>query len=847
MGEPTHHLLHLASIVEASDDAIVSQDLEGRVKTWNRGAERLFGYTADEIVGEMLTRVVPPECMEELREILREVREGRSVLRRETVRLRKDGSRVRVSLTVSPLITDGTVVGVSGIVRDVTELHRQRTRQALLARASATLGSSLRWEESLTEVVAFIAEWFRGWCLVSLRRGEEVHHVAVAHADPARTAAVRSLASRLVSPLDAPSGIGCVVRTGVPEYLPHIPEEEVEARLGEGRDVDLVRQLKLRAMLIVPLSWGETVHGALSLLSDAESERLSEEDIGLTRELAFHISAAIRNGELYREAEAERRRTRALLESIGHGVYGVDLQGRATFMNETGAALLGFESPEEVIGREMHGLIHHHRVDGSVYPLEDCPIHRAFRSGEAVRVEHEALFRADGTAFPCEYWSSPVFGDDAEIQGAVVSFTDITERRAREDLLGQHARRLQNLWDIDQAILAARDPREIADATASRLTELLERADCVAVLDCVDDRCVQLATRLRGAGEPPALPPSPAPEGLHAGRSLELEDRLDARGDPLSDALAQLGMRAALISPASAGETMEGVLVIASARPGAFTPSDRAIASEVSSQLAIALSQTRLRLALERHNEELEARVEERTRTIEERNAELESFAYSVSHDLRAPLRAMGGFSKALLEDYGDALDEDGRDYAERVVGAAARMDELIQDLLAYSRVARGEIEHADTDLDDVVASAATQLEAQLGARDAELVVERPLGRVWGHRASLAQVFSNLIANAVKFVPAERRPRVRIASERTEAGVEVCVEDNGIGIAPEHTERIFRVFERLHGREAYEGTGVGLAIVRKIMERSGGEVRVVSEVGRGSRFILTLPPAERTE
>ena len=104
MGEPTHHLLHLASIVEASDDAIVSQDLEGRVKTWNRGAERLFGYTADEIVGEMLTRVVPPECMEELREILREVREGRSVLRRDgSVAARRDGAYRRLSLTFRKL------------------------------------------------------------------------------------------------------------------------------------------------------------------------------------------------------------------------------------------------------------------------------------------------------------------------------------------------------------------------------------------------------------------------------------------------------------------------------------------------------------------------------------------------------------------------------------------------------------------------------------------------------------------------------------------------------------------------------------------------------------------------
>ena len=241
--------------------------------------------------------------------------------------------------------------------------------------------------------------------------------------------------------------------------------------------------------------------------------------------------------------------------------------------------------------------------------------------------------------------------------------------------------------------------------------------------------------------------------------------------------------------------------------------------------------------------ERLEELVTARTAELQEANAELEAFAYSVSHDLRAPLRAMEGFGLALVDDYGDRLDDEGRDYARSIARAARKMDVLIRDLLAYSRVGRVEMHLAPTSLDDVVEESLMQLATEVQGGDADIRIDRPLPVVTTHHATLVQAVTNLLSNAVKFVAPGEQSRVRLWAERRQGGVRLWVEDHGIGIEPEHTERIFTVFERLHSIDAYPGTGIGLAIVRRGIERMGGRVGVESEPGKGSRFWLELPEA----
>jgi signal transduction histidine kinase len=239
-------------------------------------------------------------------------------------------------------------------------------------------------------------------------------------------------------------------------------------------------------------------------------------------------------------------------------------------------------------------------------------------------------------------------------------------------------------------------------------------------------------------------------------------------------------------------------------------------------------------------NETLEDRVERRTSQLEEANRALQAFGYSVSHDLRAPLRAIQGFAEALLEDHGAELDETGRDYATRIVAAGNRMERLIQDLLAYSRMSQGEVDLRVVDLEGVMDEAVSSLLDALRERGGQIAVERPLPAVLAHRPTLTQAVINLLANAVTFVEPGESPRVRVWGEKLDGRLRLWVADNGIGVAPEHQERIFGVFERLHGTEEYPGTGVGLAIVRKGVERMGGKVGVESRRGEGSRFWIEL-------
>ncbi|MBZ8179142.1 PAS domain S-box protein [Oscillatoria salina] len=287
---------------------------------------------------------------------------------------------------------------------------------------------------------------------------------------------------------------------------------------------------------------------------------------------------------------------------------------------------------------------------------------------------------------------------------------------------------------------------------------------------------------------------------------------------------------------------------------GAHTTSHRQFSHEdinflqlIANVLATAIERHQAETEIQQLNASLEARVQQRTQQLEELNQELAAFAYSVSHDLRAPLRAMQGFSIALLEDYGDRLDELGQNYAHRIVNAAARMDNLIQDLLAYSRLGRTDIKLQRVNLQVAIAQVLSELESELQAQQAQVKVEQPLGFVIANSRILQQILLNLLTNALKFVPPEVPPQVRIRTEEKNDRLYLWVEDNGIGIAPEHQERIFRVFERLHGVETYPGTGIGLAIVRKGIERLGGSCGVKSILGQGSRFWLSLPKSEKNQ
>ena len=251
----------------------------------------------------------------------------------------------------------------------------------------------------------------------------------------------------------------------------------------------------------------------------------------------------------------------------------------------------------------------------------------------------------------------------------------------------------------------------------------------------------------------------------------------------------------------------------------------------------------------------LEIRVQERTVELEsallrlqsevvkqEQTAkELEAFAYSVAHDLKAPLRAMEGFSTALAEDYGPSLDAEANSYVGHISTSASRMGVLIDDLLEYSRVGRDDMKFVDVDLHEIMTQAVTNMGQDIKDSGAKVTIANELPAVRGHALTLELIFQNLISNAVKFCPLGAVPEVDISGTAVADGIEVVVKDNGIGIAEEDKARIFDIFQRLHSTETYHGTGIGLAIVNKGMNLHSGSVRIESTPGAGTQFHLFFP------
>jgi len=237
---------------------------------------------------------------------------------------------------------------------------------------------------------------------------------------------------------------------------------------------------------------------------------------------------------------------------------------------------------------------------------------------------------------------------------------------------------------------------------------------------------------------------------------------------------------------------------------------------------------------------ELERVVAERTGQLRETIGELERFSYSISHDMRAPLRAMQSYSQYLVDEYGGKLDEQGVNYLHQIMRSAVRLDRLTQDVLSYTRILHAELPMDRVDLDRLVRDIVEAFPYGRPIKP-EIQIRGTLPKVMGNEALLAQCISNLLNNAAKFVSPGTVPHVEISAEAINGGwIRVCFKDNGVGIAPENHDRVFRLFERVHPAAEYEGTGIGLAIVHKAIERMAAQVGFESALGEGSNFWIQL-------
>ena len=487
------------------------------------------------------------------------------------------------------------------------------------------------------------------------------------------------------------------------------------------------------------------------------------------------------------------------MESSGDAIIGETLEGTILSWNAAAVRIFGY-SAEEIVGRSISLLVPP-ELQG-----EEEKILEKLKNGERIEHYETARLRKDGSRVDVSLSISPLQDSSGRIIGASKISRDITERKRAEDALREsEARKSAILETALDAILSIDHEGRVHEWNPaaekifgySRTEALGRKMDELIIPSSLREyyRDGLAEYLMTGAGS-------------LLGRPIELTVM---RGDGTE-------FRAELAITRNSWED-----------PTMYTCFLRDITER-----------KRAEEEIQKLNADLEQRVIERTAQLEAINKELTSFTYSVSHDLRAPLRALQGLSNALLEDYGARFDDVGKDYCHRIVTAAGRMDTLIQDLLAYSRLSRTDLELKAVDLALVVSDVKHQLESDLQENKVELAVEGVLPAVLGHRATLGQVMGNLVSNAIKFVAPGVRPRVRIRAEESGDFFRLWVEDNGIGVALEHQERIFRIFERLHGVETYPGTGIGLAIVQKGVERLGGRVGLESAPGEGSRFWIEL-------
>ena len=237
---------------------------------------------------------------------------------------------------------------------------------------------------------------------------------------------------------------------------------------------------------------------------------------------------------------------------------------------------------------------------------------------------------------------------------------------------------------------------------------------------------------------------------------------------------------------------------------------------------------------------EVERQLQRQAEALAASNDQLQQFAYVASHDLQEPLRMVSSYLQLLSRRYTGKLDADADEFIGFAVDGAKRMQALIQDLLAYSRVGSGGQAFTQVDLNDTLARVQRDLKMAIDESGADLQVER-LPVIVGQLTYVVQLFENLVGNAIKFRRPGQKPHIQVRAKRLASGWQIAVQDDGIGLEPQYAERIFQIFQRLHTRQEYPGTGIGLAICKRIMDQHGGEIRVQSQSGSGATFLLDFP------
>lgn len=490
----------------------------------------------------------------------------------------------------------------------------------------------------------------------------------------------------------------------------------------------------------------------------------------------------------------------ALVESSNDAIVGMTLNGVITSWNQAAQRVFGYDAAE-ALGQSVTLLI---PADLSG---EEEKILARVRRGERVMHYETVRLRKDGSRAQVSLTVSPIRNRSGRVIGASKIAHDVTEQKRTGEMLTQ----------LRLAIEAAPNGMVMIDddGLIVMVNSQMERLFGYDRSEMLGQRVeLLIPTRYRDAHPGQRLRYADMPEVRAMGHGRDLF----ARRKDGSEFLVDVGL-----NPAT---TPDGVYVLAAV-------------IDITERKRMEAELAKVHADMRAHAQTLEALVAERTAHLHQTIAELEGVSYSLTHDLRGPLRTIQGFCQIVLADAGDRLGPEEKELLAKSVAAANRLDRLIQDVLTYTRVSRQNFTLQSVDVGKLVRQIIEE-RPELQAPAAVIVVEGNVERVRGHEASLTQVITNLLENAVKFKAPGRESRIRVHGEGDAEWVNLWFEDNGIGIPTEAQGQLFTLFHRVHHDRAFPGTGLGLAIVRKAVERMGGSVRVESEPGVGSRFCVRL-------
>ena len=418
-------------------------------------------------------------------------------------------------------------------------------------------------------------------------------------------------------------------------------------------------------------------------------------------------------------------------------------------------------------------------------------------------------------------------------------------QRWTEDHLKQLVGRLQLLGEIDRAILRSDSPETIAQAIVQPLKMLVQCDYVGIVLTGIQPDAItliahsldeSLLTHLGVGGLAQRVGPL-----LDRDEVVQAELSPEDTGGPLLAHLREHGMRRLVFLPLLHDAVLVGTIILGMQDAREVDEERLKPAQEVAAQLSVALRQNKLYRQVQDYAESLEHKVAERTKQLEEKASEMEAFTYSVSHDLRAPLRAINGFSDLLMEAYTDQLDEKAHHYLDRIYANSKRMGLLIDDLLKLSRIGRTELKTRELDTHKLVQTLLDELQSDKQVGNATIHLDN-LPSCHADEALLKQVFINLVSNAIKYSQKVDKPTIHIGAQvDEEEQVVYYVQDNGVGFDMKYADKLFGVFQRLHDARDYEGTGIGLATVQRIISLHGGRVWAEATVNGGATFYFTLP------